>query len=158
MNYGFLQEATIGNKEGNGRTKRYILSRRLAPFFSLVPTSFAGYLFILTQKKYFWTSLIKLKRLLMKVIGSKHNIKLRNLVEAMGGMFQAVLLSDTSQRRIFLASKRGVYLLRVWKKLRLSTHSYAIISIKWILWWSQDHIFYTWITTDTYQTSLYLFK
>ncbi|MDO7877356.1 hypothetical protein Q5H93_21605 [Hymenobacter sp. ASUV-10] len=46
VRYGFFQEATIGNKEGTGRTKRYVLNRRLAPAFSLLPTSFAGYLFI----------------------------------------------------------------------------------------------------------------
>ena len=43
---GYLHEATIGNKEGNGRTWLYILNRRLAPTFILDPTGFQGYLFM----------------------------------------------------------------------------------------------------------------
>jgi len=43
---GYLYRATIGTKRGHGRTARYVLSRRLAPFFSLDPTSFSGYLFV----------------------------------------------------------------------------------------------------------------
>jgi hypothetical protein len=43
---GYLHVSTIGNKEGTGRTRLYILSRRLAPHFNLDPTSFAGYLFV----------------------------------------------------------------------------------------------------------------
>ena len=46
---GYFQLSTIGNKEGTGRTTLYILSRRLAPLFTLDPTSFAGYLFVTTQ-------------------------------------------------------------------------------------------------------------
>jgi hypothetical protein len=44
--YGYFHESTIGNKDGTGRTRLYILSRRLAPLFNLDPTSFAGYLFL----------------------------------------------------------------------------------------------------------------
>ena len=44
--YGYLQASTIGNKEGTGRVPLYILSRRLAPYFGLDPTGFAGYKFI----------------------------------------------------------------------------------------------------------------
>ncbi|QTN31146.1 hypothetical protein HZ994_02000 [Akkermansiaceae bacterium] len=43
---GYFHVSSIGNKEGNGRTKLYILNRRLAPCFNLDPTSFAGYLFV----------------------------------------------------------------------------------------------------------------
>jgi hypothetical protein len=43
---GYLYKATIGTKTGHGRTARYVLSRRLAPYFSLDPTSFSGYLFV----------------------------------------------------------------------------------------------------------------
>ena len=46
---GYLHEATIGNKDGTGRTKLYILNRRLAPQFTLDPTSFAGYLFVTNE-------------------------------------------------------------------------------------------------------------
>jgi hypothetical protein len=46
---GYLQKATIGNKEGTGRTALYILSRRLAPYYKLDPTSFAGYLFVTNE-------------------------------------------------------------------------------------------------------------
>ena len=47
---GYLHESTIGNKEGTGRTRLYIMSRRLAPCFNLDPTSFAGYLFVTSDK------------------------------------------------------------------------------------------------------------
>ena len=46
VRYGYLHESTIGNKQGTGRTKLYILSRLLAPNFKLDPTSFAGYKFL----------------------------------------------------------------------------------------------------------------
>lgn len=47
---GFLHKASLGNKEGTGRTDRYILHRMLAPRYTLDPTSFAGYLFITNEK------------------------------------------------------------------------------------------------------------
>lgn len=43
---GYFAESTLGNKEGTGRTRRYILSRRLCPAFTLDPYGFAGYLFM----------------------------------------------------------------------------------------------------------------
>ncbi|MDB4950152.1 MAG: hypothetical protein JWM27_2801 [Gemmatimonadetes bacterium] len=46
VRYGYLQRSFIGNKDGTGRTPQYILSRRLAPRFTLDPTSFAGYQFV----------------------------------------------------------------------------------------------------------------
>lgn len=46
VRYGYLHESTIGNKQGTGRTKLYILSRLLAPHFKLDSTSFAGYKFM----------------------------------------------------------------------------------------------------------------
>jgi hypothetical protein len=46
VQYGYFHESSIGNKEGTGRTKLFVLSRRLAPFFSLDPTGFAGYKFV----------------------------------------------------------------------------------------------------------------
>jgi hypothetical protein len=46
VRYGYFHQSTIGNKEGTGRTRLYILNRRLAPVFTLDPTSFAGYKFV----------------------------------------------------------------------------------------------------------------
>jgi hypothetical protein len=43
---GYFHRSSIGNKEGTGRTPLYILSRRLAPVYTLDPTSFAGYKFV----------------------------------------------------------------------------------------------------------------
>ena len=59
--YGYLHKGTIGNKQGTGRNRLYILSRILAPHFKLDPQSFAGYQFMdsatlkiaLTDKKSF---------------------------------------------------------------------------------------------------------
>ena len=41
--YGYFHISSIGDKEGTGRTRLYILTRRLAPYFNLDPSSFAGY-------------------------------------------------------------------------------------------------------------------
>jgi hypothetical protein len=46
VQYGYFHEASIGNKQGTGRTRMFVLSRRLAPFFMLDPTAFAGYKFV----------------------------------------------------------------------------------------------------------------
>ncbi len=46
VRHGYLQRKTIGNKDGTGKTLQYILSRRLAPEWTLDPTSFAGYKFV----------------------------------------------------------------------------------------------------------------
>lgn len=44
---GYFHQATIGRKSGllGGRTALYVLNRRLAPIWTLDPTSFAGYWF-----------------------------------------------------------------------------------------------------------------
>lgn len=59
--YGYIHKRTIGNKNGTGRNRMYVLSRVLAPHFKLDPMSFAGYKFMnsatlkvaLTSKKRF---------------------------------------------------------------------------------------------------------
>ena len=64
---GYLQKSMIGNKEGTGRARLYILNRALSPFFGLDPSSFAGYKFMnsailevaLTNKKQFLNSFKK---------------------------------------------------------------------------------------------------
>lgn len=42
---GLFHPTSIGNKEGTGRVRLFVLSRRLAPYFKLDPSSFAGYQF-----------------------------------------------------------------------------------------------------------------
>jgi hypothetical protein len=48
VRYWYFQQSTIGKKDSKsaGRTRLYILNRRLAPAFNLDPTGFAGYLFV----------------------------------------------------------------------------------------------------------------
>lgn len=48
VRHGYLYEAAIGTKEGLWRTRRYVMTRRLAPLFKLDPTGFSGYLFVTT--------------------------------------------------------------------------------------------------------------
>lgn len=50
VQYGYFHLSAVGNKDGTGRTPLYILSRRLSPHFNLDPTSFAGYLFVTSDK------------------------------------------------------------------------------------------------------------
>ena len=49
VRYAYFHSSSIGNKDGTGRTRLYVLTRRLAPYFSLDPTSFAGYLWTTTD-------------------------------------------------------------------------------------------------------------
>lgn len=46
---GYLHRSTIGKKDGSGRTRLYILSRRLAPAFNLDPNGFVGYLWMSSE-------------------------------------------------------------------------------------------------------------
>lgn len=46
IHYGYLHQSSIGNKQGTGRSRLYILSRTLAPYFKLDPTGFKGYKFM----------------------------------------------------------------------------------------------------------------
>lgn len=48
VNLGFFHRSTIGrkNRKSGGRTKLFIMNRRLAPIWTLDPTGFAGYLFV----------------------------------------------------------------------------------------------------------------
>ncbi len=46
---GYFQQSSISNKMGTGRTKLYILTRVLSPYFKLDPSSFAGYKFVTTN-------------------------------------------------------------------------------------------------------------
>lgn len=49
VQFGFFHRSMIGNKSGTGRSPLYVLTRRLAPFFKLDPSSFAGYLWVTDQ-------------------------------------------------------------------------------------------------------------
>jgi len=49
VRHGYLYEAAIGTKDGRGRTRRFVMTRRLSPLFKLDPTGFSGYLFVTTQ-------------------------------------------------------------------------------------------------------------
>jgi hypothetical protein len=46
VRHGYFYEGAIGTKEGSWRTKRYVMTRRLAPHFKLDPMGFSGYLFV----------------------------------------------------------------------------------------------------------------
>jgi hypothetical protein len=48
VRHGYLYEAAIGTKDGRWRTRRFVMTRRLAPLFKLDPTGFSGYLFVTT--------------------------------------------------------------------------------------------------------------
>jgi hypothetical protein len=44
VRYGYFHLSSIGKKDGTGRTRLYVLNRRLAPTFNLDPNGFVGYL------------------------------------------------------------------------------------------------------------------
>ena len=80
----FFHRASIGNKDGTGRTRLYVLTRRLAPYFSLDPTSFAGYL---------WTTPEILKEAMENPDGVLRRIK-NSGVESTLGSGQLSLFDD----------------------------------------------------------------
>ena len=49
VRHGYFYEAAIGTKEGRWRTRRFIMTRRLAPHFKLDPMGFSGYLFVTSE-------------------------------------------------------------------------------------------------------------
>jgi len=49
VRHGYLYEAAIGTKDGRWRTRRFVMTRRLAPLFKLDPTGFSGYLFVTSE-------------------------------------------------------------------------------------------------------------
>jgi hypothetical protein len=51
INFGFFHRSTIGrkNRKSGGRTKLFVMNRRLAPNWTLDPTGFSGYLFIMNS-------------------------------------------------------------------------------------------------------------
>lgn len=46
VRHGYLYDGAIGSKDGRWRTRKYVMTRRLAPHFKLDPAGFAGYLFV----------------------------------------------------------------------------------------------------------------
>lgn len=46
LRHAYLSRSSIGRKEGFGRTERYVLSRRFAPFWNLDPSGFSAYKFL----------------------------------------------------------------------------------------------------------------
>lgn len=62
---GFLYESYIGAKEGMGRTRLYVLTRRLAPVFKLDPIGFSAYKFVTCS--FLETSMSKPKTIINKL-------------------------------------------------------------------------------------------
>ncbi len=52
IQYGYLHQSSIRNKQGTGRCVLYVLSRTLAPFFQLEPKGFKGYQFMKSEVLY----------------------------------------------------------------------------------------------------------
>lgn len=79
IEFGYFQRSSIGNKDGTGRTPLYVLTRRLAPHFTLDPTGFAGYLFVTNERM--WEAVRDPNAFLRKVKkrGVKHMFEERQL-------------------------------------------------------------------------------
>jgi hypothetical protein len=48
--HAYLTRTSIGRKEGVGKTPRYVLSRRFAPYFNLDPNGFSAYKFLTNEE------------------------------------------------------------------------------------------------------------
>lgn len=46
VQYGYLHQSSIRNKQGTGKCVLYVLSRTLAPYFKIEPKGFKGYQFM----------------------------------------------------------------------------------------------------------------
>jgi hypothetical protein len=49
VSLNFFSVSTLGKKEGFGRTKRYVINRRIAPYYSLDPSGFSGYFWVTSE-------------------------------------------------------------------------------------------------------------
>lgn len=65
VEYGYLHASAIGNKEGTGRVRQYVLSRRLAPHYYLDPSGFSGYLFV--SETQIWEAVRHPSRILRRI-------------------------------------------------------------------------------------------
>lgn len=80
--YGYLHKSSIGNKQGTGRCKLYILSRTLAPYFRLDPTGFKGYKFMSSEiLKISLYNPTRFEKIANKTIESESDSKQLNLLE-----------------------------------------------------------------------------
>lgn len=71
---GYFHKTTIGRKDSrsSGRTRLYVLSRRLAPIWNLDPTGFSGYQFVTNQ---FIEEAIRRPKSLLRKIQRLHGIE-----------------------------------------------------------------------------------
>lgn len=80
--YGYLHKSSIGNKQGTGRCKLYILSRTLSPYFKLDPTGFKGYKFMSSETlKVSLYNPTKFEKIANKTIENESDDKQLNLLE-----------------------------------------------------------------------------
>ena len=84
VKHGYFQRTTIGNKDGTGRTPLYVLTRRLAPYYGLDPSGFAGYLFVSNER---------LREAMEKPSSLLRRIKDKGIEEAFGEVQQLELFS-----------------------------------------------------------------
>lgn len=77
VEYGLIYESKIGRKNSSGRTELYILTRLLAPHFTLDPNGFSGYQSLTTHwiKEAFINPNHKLKKLTQECNNSLENIQ-----------------------------------------------------------------------------------
>lgn len=82
VEYGLLYESKIGKKSSSGRTELYILTRLLAPYFTLDPNGFSGYQSLTTEwlKEALLNPNLKLKKLMQD-----ENMSLRNIQPTLPG-------------------------------------------------------------------------
>ncbi len=80
--YGYLHKSSIGNKQGTGRCRLYILSRTLAPYFRLDATGFKGYKFMNSNTlKLSLTDPTRFEKIANKTIEDSSNDSQLNLLD-----------------------------------------------------------------------------
>ena len=82
---GFFYEDHIGTKEGMGRTRLYVLTRRLAPVFKLDPIGFSAYKFV--TSKFLEASMIKPKSIISNLKRDGIDATLDKDIYAQGSLF-----------------------------------------------------------------------
>ena len=98
VSLNYFSESTLGKKEGFGRTRRYVLNRRISPYFNLDPSGFSGY---------FWVTSDFLRRAVDEPVKARDELRAR-LPSIAEGSQLSLPIADISKADSFLDVQEAV--------------------------------------------------
>ena len=99
VSLNFFSESSLGKKEGFGRTRRYVLNRRVSPYFNLDPSGFSGY---------FWVTSDFLNKAINDPSKARDELKKR-LSSIKDGAQMSLPMDDLSGKSEFLDIQEAAY-------------------------------------------------